>query len=176
MFETGIHNCIIEPQPIFGDETGGVLHLLPGGSSSSSWFGGEVLDVYGFFASGDSPRRGGHYHPKLNEMFIVLSGAALWVLSDFRPGSPTYKKTTALVLAENTPAETFGLPCFAWRTDRSVPRLRVPAGVYHAVFPIDEHGFTCLALGTTPYDKSDYVYPPDAEVPNLLLITSKFKM
>ncbi len=156
--ETGIEGCIIEPQPLFGNETAGVLHMLSGGEKNPKWFGGEVLDIYSCFTTEPHSSRGGHYHHKQNEMFLPYGGSVLFLLIDFRMESPAYEKTSAVIIGWDTPAETRGLPCFTFKKDGFMPRLRVPVGVYHALFSL-ETGFTVVALGSWPYEKDDYVYP-----------------
>lgn len=153
IIQTGIEGCTIETQPIFGDATGGVMHMLSGGVKNPEWFGGDLLDVYASYGRQKNTMRGGHYHPVLNELFFTVSGKALWILSDFREGSVTKGKTVAMILGDTEP--------------KPLQRLRVPAGVYHAIAAIDDAGFTIVALGTTAYDKEDYRYPSVDEVPGM---------
>lgn len=166
IIQTAIEGVTIEVQPLFGTFQGSVLHMLPGGVQNPEGFGQNILDVYGFTAQGKNMGRGGHYHPKLQELFFPMSGTALWVLSDFRAESPTSGTTYACILSVNKPTETFGLPAFAIE-DGGIPRLRVPAGIYHAVFPITEERIMTVALGSTPFDKEDYRYPTIDEVPHM---------
>lgn len=159
LIETGIDGCVITLMPAFEKNGGGVFHMLPGGSGNADWYGGNILDVYGFFSKEPNAIRGGHYHPKLNEYFFPVSGTSLWILSDFRTTSPTFGKTVSITLGDK-PEEH--------------PRLRVPAGVYHAIAPLTADGFTIIALGTTPFDKEDYVYPTVDEVPDMKSILETF--
>ncbi|MEK7105183.1 MAG: hypothetical protein AAB865_00650 [Patescibacteria group bacterium] len=164
---TEIDGCTVELSPIIGDLSAGVLHLLPGGSENPEWYGGAIRDIYGFFATEKDTLRGGHYHPVLDELFFTLSGTALWILSDFRSDSKTKGKTMALILGWQAPEKTCGTPSYTVQETQSLARLRVPAGVYHAIAPLSTDGFTAVAIGTTPYDKSDYRYPPIDEVPGM---------
>ena len=140
--------------------------MLPGGVENAEGFGQDLRDVYAFTAQGKNMLRGGHYHPKLNELFFPMSGTALWILSDFRAESPTKGMTHALILSINTPAETYGFPAYAVE-EGGMPRLRIPAGIYHAVFPLTEDRIMTTALGSTAFDKEDYRYPTIDEVPGM---------
>lgn len=171
LIETGIDGCVIDLMPTFEKNDGGVFHMLPGGSGNADWYGGEILDVYGFFSKEPHAMRGGHYHPKLNEYFFPLSGTSLWILSDFRESSPTFGKTITLTIGDTQ--EQSDVPNYPLNQH---PRLRVPAGVYHAIAPLSEDGFTVVALGTTPFDKEDYVYPTVDEVPEMKNILKTFSI
>ena len=156
---TGIDGCVIEPQPLFGTESAGVLHMLSGGEKNSKWFAGSrILDIYSCFTTEAYSSRGGHYHYKQYEMFLPYSGSVLFVLTDHRPESQTHGKTSAVIIGWDTPQETHGLPCYTFKKDKIMPRIRVPVGVYHALFSL-ETGFTVVALGSWPYEKDDYAYP-----------------
>lgn len=175
--ETGIDGCVVDLMPIFGDEIGGVMHILPGGTTNPEWYANAPIhDVYSFFSAKPNALRGGHYHPVLNEMFVTMSGTALWILSDFRETSPTYKKTVALILGIDTPNNPHDIPDYTRATTKKLARLTVPAGVYHAIAPLSTEGFTAIALGTTPYNKEDYVYPTVEEVPDMKAILETFSI
>ncbi|MFA6017609.1 MAG: dTDP-4-dehydrorhamnose 3,5-epimerase family protein [Patescibacteria group bacterium] len=175
--ETEIEGCVVDLMPIFGDANGGVLHMLPNGTSNSDWFKGEnILDVYAFMSTKQNTLRGGHYHPILEEMFFTITGTALWILSDFRESSPTYKKTIAIILGNKAPTKSTVLPDYTQQTTQSLARLTVPAGVYHAISPLSPEGFTTIALGTTPYNKDDYQYPNTEDVPNMKNILETFNI
>ena len=161
VIETGIDVCVVRLMPAFEKNGGVVFHMLPGGVNNLDWYGGDILDVYGFFSKEPNAIRGGHYHPKLNEYFFPVVGTSLWILSDFRESSPTFGKTVTVTLGDK-PDEH--------------PRIRVPAGVYHAIAPLTEKGFTVIALGTTPFDKEDYVYPTLDEVPDMKNILETFSI
>ncbi len=150
------------------------MHMLPGGIQNPEGFGEQLLDIYAFTANGQNQSRGGHYHNTLNELFFTMSGVALWVLSDMRPASPTHGMTHALILSINTPANTFDLPTYSFE-DGSFPRLRVPSGVYHAIFPLTDERVTCVALSSTPYNANDYVHPTQEEVPELMAILNRIR-
>lgn len=157
---------------MFGTFQGSVVHMLPGGVNNPEGFGQQILDIYGFTAKGKNVFRGGHYHPKLHELFFTMSGTALWILSDFREGSPTYGITHALILSIDTPKENYDFPVYALE-EGTLPRLRVPAGIYHAVFPLTEERITSVAIGSTAFDKEDYRYPKPEEVPGMKEILEK---
>ena len=150
--------------------------MLPGGSGNPDWFGGEILDVYGFYSNEQNKLRGGHYHPILNEMFFTVAGTALWILSDFRPESPTYKKTIAVVLGKAKSDRAHNLPSYTAEETGKHARITVPAGVYHAVAPLGDAGFTTIALGSTAFDKADYEYPAIDDVPNMKNILTNFEI
>lgn len=175
--KTGIEGCIIDLMPCFGNEEGGVLHMLPGGSSNPDWYAkNDILDVYASFCTTSHTLRGGHYHPILNEMFFTVSGTALWILSDFRESSPTYKKTIAFILGKETPQDPHGLPEYTQQTTGALARVTLPSGIYHAHISLSKNGFTTIALGTTPYNKDDYQYPTIDEVPEMKKILETFNI
>lgn len=165
IYETGIDGCTIELQPTFGTNDGAVLHMLPGGAKNPEGFG-EILDVYTCTANGKGVMRGGHYHHKLDEFFFPAMGSSLWILSDFRPESPTYQKTAAIILSIEAVASLQQIPVFT-AVDGTFPRLRVPHGVYHAFMPITDERVLITALASAPHDPDDYVYPSIGEIPEL---------
>lgn len=164
VIETGIVGTTIELQPRFGERDGAVLHMLPGGVGNPEGFGQNLLDVYASTVRGRGVQRGGHYHLKLDELFFTLAGTALWILSDFRPDSPTFQTTVGIVMGEERAQADIDLPTYV-TADGSLARLRIPAGVYHAYLPLTSDRVTVVGLGSTPYDKADYVYPEFATVP-----------
>lgn len=172
--DTPIQGVTIELQSTFGAIDGGVMHMLPSGIRNPEGFGEQLLDIYAFTAHGKDQQRGGHYHHTLNELFFTMSGTALWILSDMRAASSTCGTTYALILSINKPINTFDLPTYSLE-DGSFPRLRVPAGVYHAITPLTDERVTCVALGSTTYDATDYTYPTQEEVPGLLTLLNKIK-
>ncbi len=171
--ELGIAGCRLEPQPLFGDATGGVQHILSGGEKNPQWFGGPILDVYACFST-PGTSRGGHYHPVLNELFETVSGTSLWIVSDFRDDSPTKGKTAACIIGWKKPADAHGLPCHTFEGEGSLARLRIPAGVYHAVFALGTGPSLSVALGTTGFDANDYRYPAPEDVPGMKEILDRF--
>lgn len=162
---TGIEGTSIELQPRFGERDGAVLHMLPGGVGNPEGFGQNLLDIYASTAKGQGVQRGGHYHEKLDELFFTLAGTALWILSDFRPESPTYQTTVGLILGDERPTTTLDLPTYV-TADGSLARLRIPAGVYHTYLPLTSERVMVVGLGSTPYDKADYVYPDFVSIPH----------
>lgn len=168
-----IDSVRIELQPRIGSADGAVLHMLPGGAGNPDAPGGKILDVYAFTTRGRGNVRGGHYHPVLDELFFTFTGSALWVLSDVRPDSPTYRVTTGVIVGDVAPQETHGIPTYVL-ADGPLARLRVPHGVYHALVPLTDERVTTVALGSTPYDKEDYRYPTLDEVPGVRELLGKF--
>ncbi len=176
IIETGIDGCVIALMPAFEKNGGGVFHILPGGSGNADWYDGDILDVYGFFSNEPHALRGGHYHPVLNEMFCTVSGTALWILSDFRPSSPTFQKTLAVILGKKKSLDAHGVPSYTVEETNQYARLKVPAGVYHAIVPLSADGFTTIALGTTPYTTEDYRHPAIHDVPGMHTILTTFSI
>lgn len=166
IIETGILGTTIELQPRFGTHEGAVLHMLPGGVGNPEGFGQKLLDVYASTAQGRGIQRGGHYHPMLDELFFTVSGTALWILSDFREDSPSYQKTVGLVLGDERRGASYQLPTYMIE-DASLPRLRIPHGVYHTYIPLTDERVMVIALGSTPYDKDDYQYPEFTTLPGV---------
>ncbi len=171
--ELGLDGVRIEPQPLFGDHASGVLHILSGGEKNPAWFGGPVLDVYACFGAPGDRARGGHAHRKLNEMFMTVSGTALWILSDLRSDSTTFGKTAACILGWDEPAQTHGLICHTVEKKGTLGRLRVPAGIYHMVCALGKP-FLSVALGTTVYDAADYDYPAPTSIPQMEELLMRF--
>ncbi len=167
--DLGIDGVRVEWQRYIGNPDGGVMHLLPGGTDNPDCFAQGLHDVYAFTAQGKHTMRGGHYHHRLNEFFFPMSGTALWILSDFRPESPTFQKTSACILSvpEYTLPKKISFPVFSLIGDRCMPRIRVPAGVYHAIIPLTDERITVTALGSDPYQKDDYAYPSLQEIPRI---------
>ncbi len=171
---TAIDGVRVELQPRIGSADGAVLHMLPGGASNPEGFaGGALLDVYAFTARGKGIARGGHYHPVLDEFVFVLAGSALVLLSDFRVDSPTHGATIGMILGEDAPADRCGIPAYVL-SDWSLALLRVPHGLYHEFFPLDDRRITAVALGSTSYDQEDYRYPMLTEVPGAAAMLAKF--
>lgn len=166
VIETGLEGATIELQPLFGNIDGAVLHMLPGGVENPEGWGTSIKDIYAFTSLGKGTFRGGHYHPVLNELFFPVCGTALWVLSDFRPKSPTYQKTIGLVLGFSALPSPTDLQSYTI-DQLSLPRVRVPAGVYHAIFPLTDERVMTIAVGSTPFDKEDYRYPVLEEIPDI---------
>ncbi len=165
---TGIDGATIEPQPRIGDEDGAVLHMLPGGTKNPYGFGTDILDIYASTARDKFVFRGGHYHPKLDELFFTTSGVSLWILSDFRVDSRTFGKTSAFIVGidRDDLIVPSGIPSF-FLSDGTFSRLRIPHGVYHAFCPLTDERVTTIGIGSTPYDKEDYRYPALDEIPDL---------
>lgn len=170
---TGIEGTTVELQSIHGETDGAVLHMLPGGVLNPEGFGRDIRDVYAFTAKGKNVFRGGHYHLKLDELFFQMSGTALWILSDFREGSITKGKTTAIVIGMDAEVDARGFPRFLL-AEGSFPRLRVPAGVYHAIFPLTDERVTCVGIGSTAYDKEDYRHPAPEDVRGMNELLDRF--
>lgn len=166
LIKTALEGVTIECQPFFGDDRGGVLHVLPGGVENPEGFGASLRDIYAFMASGKNLMRGGHYHLELNEQFIPMAGTGLWILSDFRPESPTFGKTDAVILSMELAEIASDIPFVSLKQKR-VPRINVPAGVYHAIIPLTDTQLMTVGLGSTPFVKEDYRYPKLEEIPGL---------
>ncbi len=170
----GIGGVAVELQPRIGDEAGAVLHVLPGGTRNSAGFGHDLQDIYATSAKGRGVFRGGHYHPVLHELFVPMSGVGLWILSDLRVDSPTRGKTVGVILGIDAPDTSHDVPVFTLETNEKMPRLRVPAGVYHTYVPLTDVRTTFLGLGSTPYDKDDYRYPELSENLEAVEILNRF--
>lgn len=165
--ETGIQGATVELQPLIGTVQGAVLHLLPGGVDNPEGFGTSIRDIYATTAVGRGTMRGSHYHPILQELFFTVSGTALWILSDFRTTSPTFKKTVGIITGVDPTDVPNGIPAWFVTRDLVLPRLRVPNGVYHAFTPLTDERVMKIAIGSTGYDKNDYVYPASEDVPGM---------
>lgn len=174
---TGINGTTIEPQPRIGEQDAAVLHMIPGGTKNPYGFGTDILDLYASTAHGKHLFRGGHYHPKLDELFFVASGTSLWILSDFRQGSPTYGKTVGIVIGIDRDDSLIpsGVSSF-FLSDGSFSRLRVPHGVYHTYCPLTDERVVVIGVGSTSYDKDDYQYPTLEEIPDIKNILKEFEI
>ncbi|MFA6429856.1 MAG: hypothetical protein WCV84_05160 [Patescibacteria group bacterium] len=164
IIDSGIAGATIELQPLIGNLDGAVLHMLPGGKENPEGFGDDIRDIYASTAVGRGTHRGGHYHLKLDELFFTVNGTSLWILSDFRPESPTFQKTVGIITGVDPLEDTCGMPNYFITRDRALARVRVPAGVYHAFFPLTDERVMNIAIGSTSYHKEDYLYPKPEEV------------
>lgn len=165
--ELGLDAVRIEFQKYIGTPAGGVMHLLPGGVENPQGFGHSTRDIYAFNAQGRGQMRGGHYHHVLDELFFPMSGTALWILSDFREMSSTRGKTVACVVSIEDVAPIEGIPTYSVMRDGMMMRLRVPAGIYHAIIPLTDERVAVTAVGSTSYAKEDYAYPALETIPDL---------
>ena len=164
---------MIELQPIMGNKDAGVLHMLPGGVENPENWPEGLRDIYAFTAVGFGNSRGGHYHKELNEFFFTVSGTALRILSDFRIDSSTYGKTIGVILGAKKPGEAHDVPVYVLENGDHA-RLRVPAGIYHAIYPLSEERLLSIGIGSTPYNTNDYIHPKLEEIPGVILILKTF--
>lgn len=158
MIETPIDGLTISLQKFVTDDRGTLYELLPEGTKNGLIFDGKIGNIYASKAVRKFVPRAGHYHKNLVENFFTISGTVLWYFEDFREDSKTFRKSFEFTCGE---AKTPPIPrvvnvCFD--TD-GMAQVRVPIGVYHLYFPLTDSPALVLAVGSLPYDSTDYVCP-----------------
>jgi dTDP-4-dehydrorhamnose 3,5-epimerase-like enzyme len=126
------------PRIVKSDSRGQLWKLLSGTDEHAPAEFGEIYMV----TVQPGLSRGGHYHPKANEWFVILRGNALAVVAD-----PTSGKERHLELSARDPVMLF-----------------VPAGAAHTFTNVGNDGaeLWILAYSDQPYHADDTVtYTPD---------------
>lgn len=139
---------------VLGDPRGLLVELVPGGSTNpilSNGFG----NLYSSIATGKHTGRAAHFHFKLHEFFFTLTGSALWFFHDFREHSPTFGKSSAVVLGFDRPTQDVPDPVYVL-SDKDMVRCVVPAGVYHAYWPLTDAPVFVVSVASMPHDNADY--------------------
>ena len=116
-----------------------------------SHFPGGVKNVYVSTAKMGEVRAG-HYHLKLIETFITVSGRALWYFHDMRSRSKSQGATFGCLAGFST-EESSGL---RMPIDVGFSEILVPSGVYHVFYALSPVT-TVLAFASLGYDPKDYV-------------------
>lgn len=121
----------IIPRRLICDERGWFLKVITGKEEHLPAYTGEVYLTMGK----PGQTKGGHYHPKANEWFTLISGKAVLKLEDVQ----THEKTRREI-------------CF----DEAIT-VFVPNGVAHAWENSGDTDFILLAYTDVLYDPSDTI-------------------
>lgn len=97
----------------------------------ASWDGGPAVVQWGLTHSGRNTLRGMHVHLQRHDFVVVVAGEMLLALHDLRVDSPTYRRSSAVVLEAVRPCG-----------------VRIPTGVAHG-FYFAEPG--SVLVGTSEY-------------------------
>lgn len=148
---------------VVGDARGLLAELIQGGNANpvlSNGFG----NLYTSIAIGKHTGRAAHFHFKLHEFFFTLTGTALWFFHDFRDGSPTFEKSYSVVLGFDRPIGDAHDPVYVL-ADKDMVRCVVPAGVYHAYWPLTDAPVFVVSVASMTHDNADYDRRPPSAVP-----------
>lgn len=172
IIKTEIKGLEIQPQKVVGDERGMLAEMIQGGTENPVTAHG-IRNIYTSIAVGKHTGRAAHYHYKLHELFFTLTGTALWLFHDFRKDSPTFGKSAGVVVGFEKP----NFPVFhdvLTLDQKQFARVVVPAGVYHAYWPLTDEKVMVVAVASQPHDNEDYWRGKPAEVPGFPEILGKY--
>lgn len=160
---TTIDGLELHHTKVVGDPRGLLVELIQGGAENpvlSHGFG----NLYSSIATGKHTGRAAHFHFKLHEFFFTLTGTALWFFHDFRETSPTFGKSYACVLGFDRPTEAVFDPVCVL-SEKDMVRCVVPAGVYHAYWPLTDTPVFVVSVASMRHDNADYDRRPPSAVP-----------
>lgn len=172
IIKTGIEGLEIQPQKVVGDERGLLVEMIQGGTENPVTSHG-IKNIYASIAVGKHTGRAAHYHYKLHELFFTLSGTALWLFHDFRKDSPTFGQNAGVVVGFEKPT----VPVFhdvLTLDQKQFARVEVPAGVYHAYWPLTDEKVMVVAVASMPHDNEDYWRGKPVEVSGFPEILGKY--
>ncbi len=150
--ETGIDGLTITMNKVVNDWRGSLYELLPEGSKNPSVSGG-IGNMYVSVGKKKFVGRVGHYHKNNVENFFTIGGAALWVFYDMRKGSKTERAVFGAIFGDEFDGKTY---LQVMTIDKgTLAKICVPAGVWHAYWPITEKPSVIIAVGSVPYEKED---------------------
>ncbi|MBI2482568.1 dTDP-4-dehydrorhamnose 3,5-epimerase family protein [Candidatus Uhrbacteria bacterium] len=148
---------------VVGDARGLLAELVQGGTANPVLAPG-LGNLYVSIATGKHTGRAAHFHFRLRELFFTMTGSAVWLFHDFRSTSPTAGQSFVCVLGAERPPESVADPMYVL-ADRDMVRVDVPAGVYHAYWPLTDTPVVVLAAPSLPHDDTDYDRRKPIEVP-----------
>ncbi|MBI4434293.1 hypothetical protein HY635_00515 [Candidatus Uhrbacteria bacterium] len=160
---TSIAGLELHHTKVVGDSRGILAELIQGGSANPVLAWG-FRNLYASIATGKHIGRAAHFHFKNCECFFTLTGTALWFFHDFREGSPTAGRSYACVAGFKRPPSAVSDPVYVLE-DRDMVRFTVPAGVYHAYWPLTGDPVTVVSAGSEVHDDADYDRRPPSAVP-----------
>lgn len=152
--KTNIDGLLIRINKVIKDNRGFLAEIAPLGLEDTFLEAG-VKNVYVSVATEKHVARADHFHKKNIENFFTISGTALWLFIDCRKDSPTFNNFYSVVLGYNKPPVEVNAPHYIIENSQMAQTL-IPAGVYHAFWPLTEDSVTVLAIASEQYDKDDY--------------------
>lgn len=168
--QTPINGLRIHFNKVIGDHRGYFGDLA---ETDNPLFKDGCVHLHASIAAKKGVARAAHYHYRLKENFYILSGTALFMLSDFNKKSKTYGKTYAVILGfSNKKIDTKGTKSY-FIDKGKFAQIEVSPYIYHAFWPLTNEQVVCCATGTQGYDPTDYVTPSIEEVPGARRILRK---
>lgn len=170
---TPLKDLTIILNKVVGDVRGYLAEMAPGGLENE-FFKHGFQNLYAAVATGKHIARAGHYHFKSWENHYTLTGTALWLFTDFRQGSPSFKQSVTIIAGakalENPPAGAL-----MHTLDRSVmAQVHCGPGINHIVWPLTDEPVVIVDATSEPYHKEDYAYPKMSEIPGIEKILAKY--
>lgn len=169
-----IEGLKVQPQKVIGDERGFLAEMLQGGTENPAASHG-IRNIYASVATGKHTPRAAHYHYKNHEMFFTLTGTALWLFHDFRKDSPTFGMSQGVVVGNQKPDFPVFHDVFTL-DDQKFVRIVVPAGVYHAYWPLTDEKVMVVSVASEQHSNADYWRGKPVEVPGFSEILSKYQI
>ncbi len=172
IIKTNIDGLVIRINKVIVDQRGVLCELAPEGLADK-FFSAGIRNLYASIPTQKGIARGGHYHLRQIENLYALSGTLLWIFSDLRPESKTKGKVYSVIVGWSAPEESKGLPIFTIDKNQ-MAQIFCPAGVYHIFAPLTDEKAIVIDASSTPYDKTDYVYPDISSLPQVKKILDDF--
>lgn len=172
---TSIAGLEIHLQKVFGDPRGLLAEMIPGGTVNPAVSTHGIGNIYASIATGKHIARAAHFHFKNHEIFFTLTGTALWLFHDFREQSTTFGQNAGLVLGFDTPVDPVHHPAFVLE-QKQMARVIVPAGVYHAYWPLTDEKVVVASVASELHDDADYDKRPPSAVPSFFEILKKYNV
>lgn len=169
---TNIDGLVIRLNKVVADGRGILCELAPKGFEDELFSAG-IRNLYASIPTQKGIARGGHYHLKQTENLFTLSGTLLWIFADMREGSSTKGNVYAVIVGMKRPADSKGLPTFVIEQN-SFAQICAPAGIYHIFAPLTDEATIVIDASSSPYDKSDYVYPEASSLSKVVEILGNF--
>lgn len=172
---TSISGLQLELQKVFGDVRGMLAEMVQGGTQNPVVQEHGIGNIYTSIATGKHICRAAHFHFKNHEIFFTLTGTALWLFHDFREGSPTFGQNAGLLLGFDAPTMPVHHPVYTL-DHMQMARVIVPAGVYHAFWPLTDDKVVTIAVASERHDDADYDRRTIKTVPGFLDILAQYGM
>lgn len=175
IIQTPISGLELHLQKVFGDPRGILAEMLPGGSANPAVAEHGLGNIYASIATGKHTARAAHFHFKNHEIFCTLTGTALWLFHDFREKSPTFGQNAGVVVGFTLPTTPVHHPVYVL-DQKQMARVIVPAGVYHAYWPLTDEKVVVCSMASDPHDDADYDKRPPSAVPGFFDLLSQYGM
>ncbi len=172
IIKTNIDGLAIRINKVIADARGVLCELSPKGFEDD-FFSAGIRNLYASIPTQKGIARGGHYHFRQIENLYTLSGTLLWIFADMRPESKTKENVYSVIVGWSAPEESKGLQVFTIDKNQ-MAQILCPAGVYHIFAPLTDEKAIVIDASSTPYDKTDYVYPDISSLPQVKKILDDF--